>query len=223
MARVNERNNNPATFPSPDETISTLLAKCRELTWPFLRNSTIKSYGHYFDDEIVPKWGNVKLRKLTTVSLQEWFSSYHPRLAPKTIRSMHGALRATLNQAVIWGMLDRNPAVGIKSSRKKARKPPVLLELPQIRAMLENVPEPTRSVIFLIVFGSTRVGEVLALRWKRIEMVGERGFEPPTPWSRTALQALLIAIVLSCFQRLWNEPAAMLSLNAVDGLDCRRH
>jgi len=55
------------------------------------------------------------------------------------------------------------------------------------------------------------------------EMVGERGFEPPTPWSRTALQALLIAIVLSCFQRLWNEPAAMLSLNAVDGLDCRRH
>ena len=85
----------------------------------------------------MPKWGNVKLRKLTTVALQEWFNSFHPRLAPKTIRSMHGALRATLNQAVTWGMLDRNPAIGIKLPRKKARKPPVLLELFQIKAMLE--------------------------------------------------------------------------------------
>jgi len=167
MVRVNKRNNDPASFPSQEETLSTLLAKCRELTWPFLKNSTRKSYGHFFDDEIVPKWGNVKLRKLTTVALQEWFNSFHPRLAPKTIRSMHGALRATLNQAVTWGMLDRNPAIGIKLPRKKARKPPVLLELPQIRAMLEILPEPTRSIVILIVFGSMRVGEVLAIRWKR--------------------------------------------------------
>jgi integrase len=110
----------------------------------------------------------MKLRKLTTVALQEWFNSFHPRLAPKTIKSMHGALRVTLNQAVTWGMLDRNPAIGIRLPRKKARKPPVLLEISQIRAMLEILPEPTRSMVTLIVFGSMRPGEVLALRWKRI-------------------------------------------------------
>jgi integrase len=168
MVRVNERNNDLATFPSPDETLSTLLARCRELTWPFLKNSTRKSYGHFFDDEIVPKWGDVKLRKLTTVALQAWFNEFHPRLSPKTIKSMHGALRAMLNQAVVWRMIDRNPAIGVKLPRKKARKPPVLLELPQIRAILELLPEPTRSIVILIVFGSMRVGEVLALRWKRI-------------------------------------------------------
>ncbi len=168
MVRVNKRNNDPATFPSQDETLSTLLAKCRELTWKYLKNSTRKSYNEFFDSYIVPKWGSMKLRKLTTVALQEWFNSYHPRLASKTIKSMHGALRATLNQAVTWSMLDRNPAIGIKLPRKKARKPPVLLELPQIRAMLETLPEPTRSIVTLIVFGSMRVGEVLALRWKRI-------------------------------------------------------
>ena len=168
MVRINQRNNDPATFPSQDETLSNLLAKCRELTWKYLKNSTRKSYNEFFDSHIVPKWGNVKLRKLTTVSLQEWFNSFHPRLAPKTIRSLHGALRATLNQAVTWGMLDRNPAIGIKLPRKKARKPPVVLELPQIRALLETLPEPTRSIVTLIVFGSMRVGEVLALRWKRV-------------------------------------------------------
>jgi integrase len=165
--RVNERNNDPATYPSPDETLSTLLAKCRELTWPFLKNSTTKSYGHFFDVYLVPKWGDVKLRKLTTVALQAWFNEFHPRLSSKTIRNMHAALRSTLNEAVTWRMIDRNPAIGIKLPRKKARKPPVLLELPQIRAMLEALPQPTRSIVTLIVFGSMRVGEVLALRWNR--------------------------------------------------------
>lgn len=130
--------------------------------------STRKSYNQIFDFHIRPRWGNVKLRKLTMVAFQEWFNSHHPRLASKTIRSMHGALRVTLNQAVTWGMLDRNPAIGIRLPRKKARKPPALLELPQIRALLETLPEPTRSIVTLMVFGSMRVGEVLALRWNRI-------------------------------------------------------
>ena len=167
MLGVNKRNNDPATLPSQDETLSTLLAKCRELTWQYLKNSTRKSYDGFFDTHLVPKWGNMKLRKLATVALQEWFNTHHPRLSPKTIRSMHGALRVTLNQAVTWGMLDRNPAIGIRLPRKKARKPPVLLELSQIRAILEILPEPTRSIVILIVFGSMRVGEAVALRWKR--------------------------------------------------------
>lgn len=106
----------------------------------------------------------MKLRKLTTVSLQDWFNSFHPKLSSKTIKSMHGALRSTLNQAIAWGMLERNPAVGVKLPRKKSRKPPVVLTLSQIRAMLEELPEPTKSIVTLIVFGSMRVGEVLALR-----------------------------------------------------------
>jgi integrase len=34
--------------------------------------------------------------------------------------------------------------------------------------MLEVLPEPTRSIVVMIVFGSMRVGEALALRWKRV-------------------------------------------------------
>ena len=167
MDRVNARNNDPANFSHEGETLSALLAKCRQMTWPFLKNSTRKSYGYYFDKYLEPRWGSMKLRKLTTVSLQEWFNGHYPNLSPKTIKSMHGALRTTLNQAIAWGMLERNPAVGVKLPRKKSRKPPVVLTLPQIRAMLEELPEPTKSIVTLIVLGSMRVGEVLALRWKR--------------------------------------------------------
>ena len=168
MDRVNARNNDPANFPYEGETLSALLARCRQMTWPFLKNSTTKQYGFFFDTYIEPQWGRTKLRKLTTMALQDWFNSFHPRLSQKTIKSMHGALRSTLNQAIVWGMLERNPAIGVKLPRKKSRKPPVILTLPQIRAMLEELPEPTKSIVTLIVFGSMRVGEVLALRWKRI-------------------------------------------------------
>jgi integrase len=117
---------------------------------------------------VEPGLANSSRSHSDTVRLQEWFNSFHPRLAPKTIKSMHATLRSTLNQAIAWEMLERNPAIGIKLPRKKSRKAPVVLTLPQIRAMLETLPEPTKSIVTLIVFASMRLGEALALRWKRI-------------------------------------------------------
>lgn len=38
-----------------------------------------------------------------------------------------------------------------------------------IGKLIELLPEPTKSVVVLIVFGSLRIGEVLALRWCHIQ------------------------------------------------------
>jgi integrase len=105
----------------------------------------------------------MKLQKMNTLELQTFFNSFHPRLSPKSIRLMHGTLRAALNQGIAWGMLKSNPAIGIKLPRKKARKPTVILPLADIRRMIETVQEPTKSIIILIVFASMRVGEALAV------------------------------------------------------------
>ncbi len=43
-------------------------------------------------------------------------------------------------------------------------------------------------------------------RWK--QMVGERGFEPPTPWSRTRFQTILKSAEIDCFQVIDIEPVA---------------
>jgi integrase len=98
--------------------------------------------------------------------LQAFFNKLSPGLSPKSIRLIHGTLRAALNQGKNWEMLVRNPAVGVKLPRKKAVKPTVLLLLGDIRRVIEAVVEPTKSMILLIVFASMRPGEVLALRWK---------------------------------------------------------
>ena len=103
------------------------------------------------------------------MDLQKFFNSFDPRLSPKTIRLMHGSLRTALTQAVVWELIPKNPAVGVKLPRRKVRKPPLVLSLPDIRRMIEAVPEPSKSLVTLIVFASLRVGEVLGLRWKRVK------------------------------------------------------
>jgi integrase len=81
---------------------------------------------------------------------------------------MHGRLRTALSQAVVWELITKNPAIGVKRPRRKARKAPLVLSLPDIRRMIEALPEPSKSAVTLIVFASLRVGEVLGLRWTRV-------------------------------------------------------
>ena len=166
MERINARNNEPHLFASDEETVRTVYNKCKELAWPHLKNSTTKSYEEHFSTHLLPAFGEIKVRKLTRVELQAYFNSLTPGLAPKSVKLVHATLRSALNQGIAWGMLDKNPAVGVKLPRKRSVKPPVLLPLVEIRRVLEVVPEPTRSLLILIVFASMRPGEVFAMRWE---------------------------------------------------------
>jgi hypothetical protein len=56
--------------------------------------------------------------------------------------------------------------------------------------------------------------EVLFMCLKRL--VGERGFEPPTPWSRTRFRGLLKSIEICSLQLVDIAPVAGCSLEAVE-------
>jgi len=166
---INERNNQPQPFPFGEGTLAALVEMCREKIWPLLKNSTRISYDFYLDTHILPTWGLVKLSKMRTIELQDFFNSFSPRLAPKTIRNMHGCLRTVLTQGKTWGLIRVNPARGVRLPRRKARKPPVLLSKQDIRRVIDALTEPTKSIVTLMVVGSLRIGEVTALRWGRIQ------------------------------------------------------
>jgi integrase len=214
MNRVNERNNEPQLLESDDETVLAVYNKCRELTWPHLKNSTRKQYEANFKTYLLPKFGTAKVRKLTRVELQGYFNSLHPGLSPKSIKLIHGTLRAALNQGIAWGMLERNPAVGVKLPRKKAVKPTVLLPLVDIRRFIRAVTEPTKSMIILIVFASMRIGEVLALRWKDVLrdriVVDERLYddefdEVKTQAGKREVPFDRYGVILAALQRMWEK------------------
>jgi integrase len=166
---INDRNNQRQPLPFGEGTLAALVEMCREKIWPLLKNSTRISYYFYLDTHILPKWGSVKLGKMRTIELQDFFNSFSPRLAPKTIRNMHGCLRTVLTQGKTWGLIRVNPARGVRLPRRKARKPPVLLSKQDIRRVIDALTEPTKSIVTLMVVGSLRIGEVTALRWGRIQ------------------------------------------------------
>lgn len=168
MEEVNDRNNQPLPLALKGDTVEALVATCREKMWPLLKNSTRISYDFYLDTHILPRWGKTRVVKMCTLELQDFFNSYSPRLAPRTIRNMHACLRALLNQGRVWGLVRHNPAVGVRLPRRRSRKPPVLLNRHDIRRVIDALPEPTKSLVTLIVVGSLRVGEAVALRWGRV-------------------------------------------------------
>jgi integrase len=212
MEPVNERNNQPHLFASDEESLQTLYNKCRELTWPHLKNSTRKQYEEHFKTYLLPGFGNSKVRKMSTMDLQAYFNTLSPRLSPKSVKLIHGTLRAALNQGKAWGLLDLNPAVGVKLPRKQQVKPTVLLSLAEIRRMIETVKEPTKSMITLIVFASMRAGEALALRWKDILrdriVVDERVYDDEFDDVKTDAGKREVpfdehGVILAAIRRLW--------------------
>jgi len=168
MEEVNDRNNQPLPLALKGDTLEVVAATCREKMWPLLKNSTRISYDFYLDTHILPRWGATRVVKMKTLELQDFFNSYSPRLAPRTIRNMHACLRAVLNQGKVWGLVRNNPAVGVRLPRRKSRKPPVLLSRQDLRSVIDALPESTKSIVTLIVVGSLRVGEAVALRWGRV-------------------------------------------------------
>jgi integrase len=212
MEPVNERNNQPHLFASDEESLQTLYNKCRELTWPHLKNSTRKQYEENFKTYLLPQFGSSKVRKMSTMDLQAYFNTLSPRLSPKSVKLIHGTLRAALNQGKAWGLLDLNPAVGVKLPRKQQVKPTVLLSLAEIRRMIETVKEPTKSMITLIVFASMRAGEALALRWKDILrdriVVDERVYDDEFDDVKTDAGKREVpfdehGVILAAIRRLW--------------------
>jgi integrase len=237
MAIGNERNNQPQLFPSGKESLAGLVAVCREKMWPLLKNSTRISYDFNLDTYILPTWGSMQLTKLRTIELQDFFNSFSPRLAPKTIRNMHACLRAILNQGKPWGLVRVNPAQGVRLPRKKARKPPVVLGKQDIRRVIDALPEPTRSIITLIIVGSLRIGEIAALRWERIHSdridVVERFYEgefddTKTDAGRRSIPLDSFGILRSVLESLWQRskhrnPGDLVFTNARGGPVNRRN
>jgi hypothetical protein len=102
IEQVNERNNDLRLLSFDENTLAGLYKRCRELIGQHLKNSTLIAYEYHFNHQLIPALGTRTLREITTVELQIFFNGFHPRMAAKTIRNLHAALRAALNQAVAW-------------------------------------------------------------------------------------------------------------------------
>ena len=127
-----------------------------------LKPRTIDDYTKRTEKYIIPNLGKVKLSALTPVQIQRFCNrlseGYREQegLSPKTVQNIHGVLHSALKQAVMAGILSRNPADNTKlpKNRKPALKP---LMDDSIPAFLEAIKgDPYERVYIVDLFSGLR-------------------------------------------------------------------
>lgn len=138
---------------------------------PSLAPRTYTRYRSHITRHLIPALGRVKLARLTAQQVQ---SLYAVRLkagaAAGTVRQMHAVLRRALGDATRLSVLPRNVATLVtvpKPTKEEVR----VLSPEEARTFLSTLEgERLESMYMLAVSTGMRLGELLALRWRDVDL-----------------------------------------------------
>jgi integrase len=146
---------------------------------------TIVRYRGTVRHQIVPRIGNIPLRKLTAVHIEALEAELQRTgyakgtkaggpLTAQSVLYVHRCLHQGLTHAVRTGVLFRNPAEQVKPPRPPRREI-VILTKPEIATLLRTA-EGTRLYLPVLVGVTTgmRRGELLGLRWSDLDLRAAR-------------------------------------------------
>jgi integrase len=137
-----------------------------------LRKSSMRIYGFNLDQHILPALGEVPIRDISRVQIEGCLSGLQRKgYAVATLRSVRATFSTVLEAAISHRYIEENPAHRIRLREADSRREPRYYRAPEIRRLLKQLEEPCRSVVSVAVFTGLRIGELLALRWKRIDLL----------------------------------------------------
>lgn len=141
---------------------------------PSVRPSTYASYQLHVR-RLLPLIGAIKLGKLGPAQVQAAYAELHRQgLSPQTIQHTHTVLHRALKQAVIWGLIARNPTDGATRPRIERREMKILTEL-QVRQFLAATRSDEMHTLWtLLVTTGIRLGEALGLKWEDVDLEAGR-------------------------------------------------
>lgn len=136
---------------------------------------TIVRYEGLIAQHIIPAIGSRQLRKVMPQHVADLYLALGERLAPATVAQVHAILHGAFKQAVAWHAIARNPVgrdagvVAPKSARREMR----FLDTRQTRELLTAiVGDPLEALYVTAVFTGLRLGELVALRWRDVDLEG---------------------------------------------------
>jgi integrase len=184
------------------------------LSCSILSSEVQKTYRGAIRKHLVPVFGDSCLRDLTPVTLQAYFSGLHVKgVTYPTIVKVRDALSSILRAAVGYEFLQRNPLEALQLPPDKRGKPTKPWISPtQFAALIELVPEPYATMIFVAVWTGLRISEIAGLRWRSIHSesitVEQRYCRGDWSCTKTPGSAATVAVDPEVIERLstywWN-------------------
>jgi integrase len=141
-----------------------------EVVAPTRERSTWQGYEANVRRHIVPTLGHVRLTKLTPVMVQRLLNDLRRQgLAPRTIQYVHATLRAALNVAMRWELVQRNVASVVEPVSVKKRE--VVPFTPEEARQILAAAKGHRLASFYTVAMALglRPSEALGLMWSDID------------------------------------------------------
>jgi integrase len=137
-----------------------------------LKPSSIRIYKFNLDKYIIPALGSHRLCDVNRATIQQLLVSMRSKgYSSSTLHSVRVTIAKVLQTAVDNGYLERNPAHGIKIGERDSKKQRRFLDPLQVQRLLAELTEPCRAIIVTAVLTGMRIGEILALRWNRLDFL----------------------------------------------------
>lgn len=135
--------------------------------------ATQVTYDGYLRKWILPRWRTCRLADIKAVDVEKWLKTLcFPKTGIPLARGSKAKIRnimsALYSHAIRWEWAEKNPITSVRQSAKRQKAPDVLTP-EEIMAILNQLPDPLRTMIELDAFTGLRRGELIGLRWEDVD------------------------------------------------------
>jgi integrase len=140
--------------------------------FPTLKISTQKRYRRTLDKHLLPAFRDARLGEIGTLQIQQFvLQKMQSGLSWECADHFRNLLSKTFTMAKRWGFhAGDNPASAVDLPQKTAVREKRVLTPEQIPELLQHLEEPFRTMVLLGVLTGLRIGEILGLRWKDVNL-----------------------------------------------------
>ncbi len=157
------------------QSVSQFFASWLDAAKPSLKPRTHTRYEELVRLHVVPELGGASLTRLTPQHLQRLYAKkLDAGLSPTTVNHLHAVIHKALATAVRWGLTNRNVADLVDPPRNNHFEM-ATLSPEQARVLLNAAAGDRLEALYVLALTTgMREGELLALRWKDIDLEGAR-------------------------------------------------
>lgn len=136
------------------------------------RPGSVETYGSKLRIHVIPAFGGKRLNEITRCDIQNFLTEkVRNGYSGAHVHGMKTTLSKVMQTAVEWRFLNENPTRGCRVARQALAKQRIFLNAQQVQQLCDALPEPCRSIVLVAVLTGLRIGEILALRWGRVDLL----------------------------------------------------
>lgn len=138
---------------------------------PTLKYATQKIYSFLLRKHLFPRFRDCRLCDITRPDIQQFVTGkLKSGYAWETTSHLRNVMSKVMGTAVSWNYLPDNPVRGVKLPERTLKRPHRFLDMKEVRCLIAASEEPVRTIVLLATMTGLRIGEILALRWGRVNL-----------------------------------------------------